>query len=322
MSIFPKNAKLSLAISTPKDKNRGGREQSSSSDELASGSAPLVWCFVTGLSTSDSEKKHNQAIVRTHTSRRQWAKEQTNATINRTRSTTSQPGRERKGSTLVSEKPETRQRDRPSSSYEQHRRHSSSPTSFAVSGATTSFDPFETYPSELSGKLVDRLMPTILSQTSRLLPPLGLGDDTERWGIFTTAWLQASIHDRAMFHAALFACLFNSRIATANPVQSREELLCYHIAVQEINQKLVELELTVTENIIQSVCCLAFHEDDQGNTPSKSPRQGPFRTLQLLDLYGGTVSPAGLHTRGMTMMVRAKGGPEQLKFDGLPQLVC
>jgi hypothetical protein len=46
-----------------------------------------------------------------------------------------------------------------------------STTSFAVSRATTSFDPFETYPRDLSRKFVDRLRPSILSQTSKCLPP-------------------------------------------------------------------------------------------------------------------------------------------------------
>jgi hypothetical protein len=44
-----------------------------------------------------------------------------------------------------------------------------STTSFAVSRATTSFDPFETYPRDLSRKFVDR--PSLLSQTSKCLPP-------------------------------------------------------------------------------------------------------------------------------------------------------
>lgn len=165
-------------------------------------------------------------------------------------------------------------------------------------------------------------MPTIFSQTNRLLPPLGFEGDTERWGVFTRAWIQASVHDRALFHAALYASLFNSRTVAANPTQSREELLYYHIAVREINHNLNELELAIPEDIIQSVCCLSFHEDIRRNTPSKTPRQGPFRTLQLLDLYGGTVSPSGLHSRATLMMVCAIGGPGQLKFSGLPQLVC
>lgn len=323
MSILLDGVKLSSLTSTSKGRNISERRQSSSSDRLAPNSAPLAWCFVTGISSTDREKKHNKAIVRAHTSRRQWAREHIKAVTDRPRSAICQPGCGRRNDTPTSHKRERQQRDSASGPYTQQRLyHIASPTSFAVSSTNASFDPFETYPSDLCHKLVDRLMPSIFSQTSQLLPPLSSGDDTDRWGIFTTAWIRASIHDRAMFHAALFASLFNSRIAAANPVQSHEELFCYHVAVQEINHKLVELEPTVTENIIQSVCCLAFHEDVRGNTPHRSPRQGPFRRLQLLDLYGGTVSSSGLHARGLMMMVRTKGGPERLNFDGLSQLVC
>ena len=310
-------------MSALNDRRSGEREQESSPPETAPGSAQ-VWCFVTGLSTSDGEKKHNKAIVRAHASRHWWLGQKIKA-VQRTRSKTSGPGREPESDIWTSERHKRGRRKlraRPSSSFQQHRPHTPSPASFAVSGAATSFDPFETYPSDLSRKFVDRLMPSILSQTSKLLPPLKPGDGTERWGTFTAAWIRASIHDRAMFHAALFASLFNSRVLTTNSVQSREELFCYHIAVQEINRKLIGPELTVTDEAIQSVCCLAFHGDVIGKTPYKSPRQGPFRTLQLLDLYGGTVSPSALHTQGLRMMVGAKGGLDRLRFDGLAQLVC
>ena len=304
-------------------RRKGELEQESSPSDTAPGSAQ-VWCFVTGLLTSDAEKKHNRAIVRAHASRHWWSRQKIKA-VQQTRSKTSGPARERESDKWTNERQKRGRRNlqaRPSSSFQHHRPRTPSPASFAVSGAATSFDPFETYPSDLPLQFVDRLMPSILSQTSKLLPPLKTGDGTERWGIFTAAWMRAAIHDRAMFHAALFASLFNSRVLTTNSVQSREELLCYHIAVQEINRKLINPELRVTDEAIQSVCCLAFHGEVTGKTPGKSPRQGPFRTLQLLDHYGGTVSPSALHTQGLRMMVGAKGGLDRLRFDGLPQLVC
>lgn len=310
-------------MSALNDRRSGERKREISPSDTAPGSAQ-VWRFVTGLSTSEGEKKHNKAIVRAHASRRWWSGQKIKA-IQRTRSKVSGPEREHESDIWPSESHKEARRNlraRPSSSFEQHRPRTPSPASFAVSGAATSFDPFETYPSDLPRKFVDRLMPSIIRQTSKLLPPLKPGNGTERWGVFTAAWIRASIHDRAMFHAALFASLFNSRVLTTNSEQSREEVFCYHIAVQEISRKLIGPELTVTDEAIQSVCCLAFHGDVIRKTPCKSPRLGPFRTLQLLDLYGGTVSPSALHTQGLMMMVGANGGLDKLRFDGLPQLVC
>ena len=307
---LPESAETPFASSGSIGKN--GRDAHSAS--------PHVWRFVTGLSSSNSERQLNKSIVRAHISRRQWAENQAKLTRG-SRSSASRHGSQLVSDRLASGTCTRRERDRPSSSMEKQFRHDLSTMPTIMPSASTAFDPFQTYPSDLSRSFIDRMMPKILIYTSQLLPSLKQGPGTERCGIFTVTWMQLSIHDRAMFHTALFAALFNSRMLITNAPQSREELLCYHIAVREINHTLNGLQLTITDEVIQSVCCLAFHEDDLYRTLCKSPRQGPFRNLQLLDLYGATVSLTGLHIRGVMMMVAAKGGMDKLSSVVLPQLL-
>ncbi len=85
---------------------------------------------------------------------------------------------------------------------------------------------------------------------------------------------------------------------------------------------LQDIKLATSDEAVQTVCCMAFHGDVIVKRLRKSPRQGPFQTLQMLDLYGGTVSSSTSHSRGMVSMLEAEGGIGKLKIDGLPQIVC
>jgi hypothetical protein len=126
-----------------------------------------------------------------------------------------------------------------------------------------------------------------------------------------------------MFHTALFASLFNSRLLETHSAPTLEELLCYQISLEEISRMLQDTKLATSDEAVQTVCCMAFHGDVVVvKRLRKSPRQGPFQTLQMLDLYGGTISSSTSHTRGMVSMLQAKGGIGKLKIDGLPQIVC
>ncbi|KAJ9496118.1 hypothetical protein H2202_008364 [Exophiala xenobiotica] len=292
--------------------------------QLSQGPQPATqWHFISARPTSKLEERRNKALVRAHVSRRSWAQVITEPEQRPTPQTSYRshaPETDRvtvdlSGVANLQHQERLRRSSRP-------RRKPPPPIFSAISSANFSLDPFETYPSDLPHQFIDRLMPSIINQTGRLLQPFRLKDRNERWGIFTASWIRAAIHDRAMFHTALFASLFNSRLVETHAAPTREELLCYQISLQEISRMLQDTKLATSDEAVQTVCCMAFHGDFVVKRLRKSPRQGPFQTLQMLDLYGGTVSSSTSHTRGMVSMLRAKGGIGQLKIDGLPQIVC
>ncbi len=282
------------------------------------------WHFVSAQPTSKLEERRNKAFVRAHVSRRSWAQAITKPEQRQTPQTSYRshaPKTDRvtiglNGAANLQHQERLRRSSRP------RRPHTPPPIFSAISTANFSLDPFETYPSNLPHQFIDRLMPSIINQNGRLLPPLRHKDRNERWGVFTASWIRAAIHDSAMFHTALFASLFNSRLLEAHSAPTREELLCYQISLQEISRMLQDTKLATSNEAVQTVCCMAFHGDVVVKQLRKSPRQGPFQTLQMLDLYGGTVSLSTSHTRGMFSMLQAKGGIGKLKIDGLPQIVC
>jgi hypothetical protein len=293
--------------------------------QLSQGPQPATqWHFVSAQPTSKLEERRNKAFVRAHVSRRSWAQAIAKSEQRQTPPTsyrfhapeTDRVAVDLNGTANLQHQESPRRSSRP------RRPHTPPPIFSAISTANFSLDPFETYPSNLPHQFIDRLMPSIINQTGRLLLPLRPKDRNERWGVFTASWIRAAIHDRAMFHTALFASLFNSRLIETHSAPTREELLCYQISLQEISRKLQDTQLATSDEAIQTVCCMAFHGDVVVKRPRKSPRQGPFQTLQMLDLYGGTVSSSTSHTRGMVSMLQAKGGIGKLKLDGLPQIVC
>ena len=282
------------------------------------------WHFISEQPTSKLEERRKKAFVRAHVARRSWAQ-----------AITKSEQREMPQTSYRSHAPEadivTVHLNGAAKLQHQERLRVSSrprwprtlpPVVSAISTANFSLDPFETYPSNLPCRFIDRLMPSIINQTSRLLPPLRSKDRNERWGVFTASWLRAAIHDRAMFHTALFASLFNSRLLETHSAPTQEELLCYQISLQEISRMLQDTKLATSDEAIQTVCCMAFHGDVVVKHLRKSPRQGPFQTLQMLDLYGGTVSFSTSHTQGIVSMLQSKGGIDKLKIDGLSQIVC
>jgi hypothetical protein len=293
--------------------------------QLSQGPQPATqWQFISAQPTSKLEERRNKTFVRAHVSRRSWALAITRIEQRQTPQTS-----------YRSLAPETdrvtvdlngvanlQHQERLRRSSRRRQPHKLPPVFSAISAANFSLDPFETYSSNLPHQFIDRLMPSIINQTSRLLPPLRPEDRNERWGIFTASWIQAAIHHRAMFHTALFAALFNSRLLETHSTPTREELLCYQISLQEISRMLRDTKLATSDEAVQTVCCMAFHGDILVKQLRKSPRQGPFQTLQMLDLYGGTVSSSAAHTRGIVSMLQAKGGIGKLKMDGLPQIVC
>lgn len=293
--------------------------------QLSPSSQPATqWPFISAQPTSKLEETLNKAFVRAHVSRRSWAQMITKPEQRQPPQTSCQshaPETDRvtvdlNGVANLQHQEALRRSSRP------QRPHTPPSIFSAISSANFSLDPFETYPSNLPYQFIDRLMPSIINQTGRLLPPFRPKDRNERWGVFTASWIRAAIHHRAMFHAALFSSLFNSRLLETHSAPTREELLCYQISLQEISRMLQDTNLATSDEAVQTVCCMAFHGDVVVRRLRRSPRQGPFQTLQMLDLYGGTVSSSTSHMRGMVSMLQAKGGIGKLKIDGLAQIVC
>jgi hypothetical protein len=270
-----------------------------------------TWNFVSGRPSSRREREQNRFVVRAYASR--------NRQIPSTSRTPSP-----KSETVDSPENATRQEQHivPANSANLHRHRHGSPIVSVSTQSTCTYDPFETYPSDLPRNLIDRLMPSILIQTSQLLPPLKPAHDGEsRWGDFTIAWLRSATHDKAMFHVALFASLYNFRMFAGFAMpQTRDELVCQQIVIHEISTKMNDPLQNTSNEALQAVGCLSLHPDSLPKKLPRQPRQGQFQELQMLHMYGGTLSRSNPHIRAMNAIIRAQGGINNVNWQGGPQL--
>jgi hypothetical protein len=272
-----------------------------------------TWNFVSGRPTSRREKEQTRFVVRAYASRNRHVP-----------STSRTPSPKSDASSSPEHSDHQVQhgalaRD-PGVLYP--RRQQRSPIFSVSTQSTCTYDPFETYPSDLPRRLIDQLMPSILIQTSQLLPPLKPTYHGEsRWGDFTIAWLRSATHDRAMFHVALFASMYNARMFTdfATP-QTRDEIVCQQIVIREISAKMSDSTQNTSNEALQAVGCLSLHPDSLPMRLPRAPQQGPFQELQMLHMYGGTLSRSNPHIRAMNAIIRATGGIDQVNWRGGPQL--
>lgn len=143
------------------------------------------------------------------------------------------------------------------------------------------------------------------------------------------AWMEKIIQSGAVFYAHAYGQMI--REAAADPVSSakiRHVALTFHSkAVKIIKDNMSEPSAACSDENILAVFALAQNQLNTTPTPRRktlghAPKQGPLRSLRLLDLYGGPIRAAKMHQEGLSRMVELRGGVQNLALAGLKQQMC
>ena len=111
------------------------------------------------------------------------------------------------------------------------------------------------------------------------------------------------------------ACVRRRRLATRY----------YLDAVTKININMQKVETACSSSNMLAVFLLAHHQLIDEAQPSAEnrtrPRQGPLKSLRLLNLYGGPIESDPIHMRGLEQLIELNGGLRSLTLPGLlPQM--
>ena len=136
--------------------------------------------------------------------------------------------------------------------------------------------------------------------------------------------MQQLVSDPGLLHGFIFAQLVRNK-ATDRPVSDKagyQMLAAYQQTVNYINSRLGNPLTECDDATIMAVLLLAYsgtvHPTDDIGT---GPTQGPLKSLQLLDLYGGPIDPEQTHERGLGKMVELRGGVYPIQMPGLKQML-
>jgi hypothetical protein len=99
-------------------------------------------------------------------------------------------------------------------------------------------------------------------------------------------------------------------------------LACYHKAVQHANVCLADKQSQCSDFTILLVMFLAHHgKAHPRDDLAQKATQGPLKSLQLLDLYGGLIDPEPTHEKGLRRMIELRGGLHTLTLPGLARML-
>lgn len=115
-----------------------------------------------------------------------------------------------------------------------------------------------------------------------------------------------------------------SRNKIRNPLSRSDSsllLLSHSEAVREVNRNILHPSTACNDRNLLAVLVLAFNGSVLADKPGRVPHQGPLRTMQVLDIYGGALEPASVHMDGLKQMLRIRGGINEIKQPGLAQLL-
>lgn len=141
--------------------------------------------------------------------------------------------------------------------------------------------------------------------------------------------MEKIIQSGAVFYSHAFGQMM--REAASDPVSSakiRHVALTFHQkAVKIIKDNMSQPSTACNDENILAVFALSQHQISTNHaaaykTPRNAPKQGPLRSLRLLDLYGGPIRAAKMHQEGLSRMVELRGGVQNLELAGLKEQMC
>lgn len=96
---------------------------------------------------------------------------------------------------------------------------------------------------------------------------------------------------------------------------------CYTETIRGVHQKFQDNTMSCADENILSVYALAYHGANRPQTSAEVPNQGPLKSLQLLDIYGGRLETVEVHLRGLAKMLTLRGGVGKIGLPGLSQAI-
>ena len=137
--------------------------------------------------------------------------------------------------------------------------------------------------------------------------------------------MQQIVSDVGLFHGFVFSQLVRNKASEREITQKSEYqmLACYSQAVKYVNSRLGNPETECDDSTILAVLLLAYSgkvnpTEDLG----AGPTQGPLKSLQLLDLYGGPIDTEPTHELGLARMLELRGGiARKQMIPGLAQML-
>lgn len=147
--------------------------------------------------------------------------------------------------------------------------------------------------------------------------------------VWAQAWMEKIIQSSAVFYSHAFGQMI--REAASDPWTSaklRHVALTFHQkAVKIIKDNMSEPSTACSDDNILAVFALTHHQIPAATTTGHKtsrhgPKQGPLRSLRLLDFYGGPIKVAKVHQEGLGRMVELRGGVPNLELPGLKQQMC
>jgi hypothetical protein len=136
--------------------------------------------------------------------------------------------------------------------------------------------------------------------------------------------MQQLSSDPGLLHGFLFSQLVRNKAADRYTTGKTEYhmLACYAQAVKYINSRMGHTQTACDDLNILAVSLLAYSgKVNPRNEPGAGPTQGPLKSLQLLDFYGGIIDSDSTHERGLTRMIELRGGIDHVEVPGLAQML-
>ena len=138
------------------------------------------------------------------------------------------------------------------------------------------------------------------------------------------ALMQQVVADTGLLHSFLFSQLVRNKASLRQVARKTEfyVLGCSAQAVQYINNRLGDPQTACDDATILAVLLLAYNGNvNATKEQAAGPTQGPLKSLQLLDLYGGMINTETTHEQGLGRMIELRGGVSQMKMPGLAQML-
>lgn len=85
------------------------------------------------------------------------------------------------------------------------------------------------------------------------------------------------------------------------------------MAIASVKEALEDPTKAISNSNILAVTTLAVHQPPLGDVTHSSrthplPSQGPLKSLQFINLYGGPIKPARVHRAGLLKIIEVRGG--------------
>lgn len=142
--------------------------------------------------------------------------------------------------------------------------------------------------------------------------------------------MQSIVQSGAVFYAHAFSQMIREVASDAfTSARLKHVALTFHAnAVNIIKDNMSQPSTACSDENILAVFALAQHQMIGNNHQLEhkplqhGPKQGPLRSLRLLDLYGGPIRSASMHQEGLARMLAVRGGIQELELPGLKQQMC